>query len=174
MSQPANNRAVLAGAAAGMLLVSLPLTWFTIENPRLDFGSVQFGEGGPFGPNGMTLPLPTLTGMRLNVTGLNGHITLGTQAPIWLLVVAAAGASVVALLNELRVASIPPQLLLLVLAAIGLFLLAGLLVPFSGDASLGIGYVIGIAGFLLSLVLVIGQLGIPLSTTLEEPGDEGS
>lgn len=174
MPQPAHNRAVLAGVATGMLLVSLPLTWFTIENPRLDFGGVQFGEGGSFGAQGMTLPLPTFAGLRLNVTGLNGRITLGTQAPIWLLVVAAAGASVVAMLNELRVASLPPQFLLLVLAAIGVFLLAGLIVPLTADASLGIGYLIAVVGFLLSLGVVIGQLGVPLSTPLQEPGHEGS
>lgn len=168
-----NNRAILAAVAAAMLLCSLPLTWMTIQNAQIEFSGTPFGSGGPFGNGGPTLQMPGFPGMQLAVTGTNGSMTLGAKLPIWLLVVAAVGAILVAMLNELNVASVPAAVLLVVLGVVGLFFGAGLLAVFSGEASLGIGYLLAVAGLVIGTTLVITQIGQATQTPVEGPGIEG-
>jgi hypothetical protein len=158
MTQSGSNRVILSAVAVGLLACSLPLNWMSIKNLQIDLAGTPFGNGGPFGEAAPQLQFPTLPGMQFEVTGLNGSITLGASLPIWLLVVAAVGATLIGMLNELRVASVPPLLPLVILGLVAVFLVAGIVATFSGDASLGIGYLLATAGMVLAVIQASTQL----------------
>lgn len=145
------NQVVLCAIAAGLLLCSLPTTWATINNAQLQF------NGGPFGDGGFNMPMPTPM-FNLNVTGLNGYITMGVKLPIWLLAIAGAATIGLAALNAADVTKVPPAALLVALAVVGLFFAVGLVAMLSGDATLGIGYVLAFVGLGLGAWQVISQM----------------
>lgn len=154
----AKNRVLLSAVAMGLLLCSIPTTWMTINNASLTFDAPMFGDSSPFGQGGPSLQMPSLGGMAINVTGLNGHITLGTKAPIWLLVVVAVGAIGVGALNAAGVTSVPTTVPLVILGVVGIFFAAGLFVTFGGEATLAIGYPLALVGYGLGFAQLIRQL----------------
>lgn len=143
------NQVVLCAIGAGLLLCSLPTTWLTINNAQLNF------NGGPFGGGSFNMPTPTIS---MNVTGLNGSITMGVKTPIWLLAIAGAATIALAALNAADVTKVPSAALLVALAVVGLFFVVGLLTTLGGDATLGIGYVLAFAGLGLGAWQVIAQM----------------
>lgn len=157
MSKANNNHVVLCAIAVGLLLCSLPTTWATINNAQIQFNGVPFGNNGPFGETGPSMQFPTIPGMQLNVTGFNGHITMGVKSPIWLLVLAAAGAAALGGFNAARITAVPPVALLIVIALVGLFMAVGLFAMLSGDATLGIGAVLAIAGLGFAVPPLLAQ-----------------
>ena len=146
------NQVVLCAIAAVLLLCSLPTTWATINNAQLNF------NGGPFGDGGFQMTMPT-PAMSIDVTGLNGYVTLGVKIPIWLLAVAGAGALALAALNAAQVTKVPPVALLVALGVVGLFFAVGLVAMLGGNATLGIGYVLAFAGLGLGAWQIIAQMG---------------
>lgn len=157
----AKNRVVLCVVAIGLLLCSIPTTWMTIKNASLTFPVPTFGDSSPFGQGGPVMQLPAFNGLELNVTGINGHITLGAKAPIWLLVIVAAGAIGIGALNAAGITTVPGAMPLVVLGVVGIFFAAGLFVTFGGDATMGIGYPLAIVGYALGFAQLIRQLNTP-------------
>ena len=142
---PQRNRAIgLTVAAVGVLAASF-----------MPWGEIRGGGAGPFGAMLEGL------GLSLTVTAWNGSITvLGVKIPNWLVVVAAAGAAVVAWLKVARVWE-PPAALLYALAGYGLFhsVWVVLALMFSSRGALGIGSLLTAAAFVGMLVAVRGLIG---------------
>ncbi len=133
------NQAIAIGASIAMLLASLPLEWVTIHNAQFNFG------GG--GPQQMGFNLPMPAGFSIAATGMNGTLTIGPlKAPMWLLAGVGACLLLIGLLNELRLAAVPKSAVLIPLGVVGAFLLVGLAGVLADDGSLGIGYVLALAG----------------------------
>lgn len=90
------NTLLVTAIIAGMM--SLPMTWMTIHNAQFLFGvrnglNQMFGEGLP--------------GISVDVTGLNGHVTMLIKAPLWFVVCVAIGSSVLQLIQHSRVFAVP-------------------------------------------------------------------
>jgi hypothetical protein len=166
MMNQAKNRVLLGVVAIGLLLCSIPTTWMTFKNASLSFDLPTFGDSSPFGQGGPMMQMPAFNGLELNVTGINGHITLGAKAPIWLLVIVAAGAIGVGALNAAGITTVPSVIPLVVLGVVGIFFAAGLFVIFGGDATMGIGYPLAIVGYGLGFAQLIRQLNTPSDQTI--------
>ena len=173
MSEQNNNRVILGAVAAGLLALSLPLTWLTIHNAQIKIEGTPFGSGGPFGNGGPTVQMPNFPGMQLAVTGTNGSLSVGTSVPIWLLVTVAIGVTVIAVLNELQIASVPAAVLLIPLGVVGVFFGAGLVLSLSGEATPGIGLFLAVSGLVVSGVLMITQIGGQRAEVNGDLGAEG-
>lgn len=152
MSTADNNRVIYFVIALGLLAASLPLTWFTIQGAQISF------EGAPFGDAAARIPLPDFGGMSLTADAFHGKLGWGVKAPIWLLVAIAGGTAVIGALNELRITSISPLLLLAALGVVGLFFATGLITTVSDEASMGAGLPVAFAGLLLAAGLIGTQL----------------
>ena len=152
MSTTANNRVVFFAIAAGLLAFSLPLTWVTIRDAQITFNGSPFGESGP------QLSLPSMGGMTFSANGFNGSMGLGVQLPIWLLVATAATAAAIGALNELRITSIPAAALLAAHVVVGVFFAVELVTTLGDKASLGSGFVMGVAGLALAAGLTVAQI----------------
>lgn len=129
MTQQAKNSLLAAAILAGLL--SLPATWMTITASQLR------------GPAGGLLSV--FDGLRVNVTGLNGSLTLLIAMPIWLIVGIAIGSSALQLAKDSKTFAVPPALqwgtAIVAVAWIIVPLTIGML---SKGASPGIGALLGL------------------------------
>ena len=134
------NNAILMGVGAILaLVISLPLEWMTIHNAPMQF------NGGPQGLGNMIAP--SLTTMTVKVTGINGHITFLVKLPIWLIVVVGMIGVLLAVLNCLRVASIPRIAVLIPLSLSTLYVVITLVITIGiEEATVGIGIFIALIG----------------------------
>lgn len=132
-------RNFLLMGAIGAGLLSLPMKWMTIQNAQ-----IQGGFGGLFN---------SLGGMTVNVTGLNGSVTVLVETPLWFIVCIAIIANGLQLLDGSKSLVIPriAQLAtaLIAFAWIGLALVIGI---FSAKATLAIGALLGLASAAIPLV----------------------
>ena len=113
--------AILAG------LMSLPLTWMTIHNARVQSeggvnirlgfisahdhnAELKFG-GGMNDRGGMNAHIEMFgapySAMSFDVTGLNGHVTMFFNAPLWFVICVAIGANVLQLMQHSRLFTVP-------------------------------------------------------------------
>lgn len=159
VSELNKNRVIMGAVAVGLLALSLPLTWLTINNAQIKIEGTPFGPGGPFGNGGPSLQMPTIPGMQLAVTGTNGSLSVGISVPIWLLVIVVISATVIAVLNELQIVSVPAAVLLIPLGVVGIYFGAGLVLSLSGEATPAIGLFLAVAGLAISGVLTATQIG---------------
>lgn len=138
MTHPQKNTALAVAIIAAIL--SLPLTWMTIQNAQFQGG---FGEilNTAFG------------GMAINVTGFNGHVTLLFKTPIWFIVCVAISASVLQLIDNSKAFAAPKflQWLTSVLALLWVGF-AVLIALFSGEATLGVGALLGLVAAIIPVV----------------------
>jgi hypothetical protein len=156
MTQPQKNTALAFAIAAALL--SVPLTWMTIQNAQFQ---VAFGQvfDSSFG------------GLTINITGLNGHVTLLFKTPIWFIVCVAIAANGLQLMHASKQFAIPRLAVwgtaIYALAAIGLTVLIGMA---SGKATLGIGSMLG----LISAVIPVLCLAVPSQAIAERnpPSDQ--
>ena len=129
MTQPQKNTALVGAIAAAVL--SLPLTWMTISGAQFE---------GPFGDL-FGQHFGTIT---LDATGLNGYVTVGVKAPIWFIMGVAIAASVLQLMSDSKVFAIPKFAeWLAAVVAVAWTGVAIVVALFSGQATLGIGAVLG-------------------------------
>ena len=129
MTRPQKNSA-LVGAIV-LAVVSLPLTWMSIQNAQLqgEFGAL-FGKA--------------FRGISLDVTGLNGNITFLVETPIWFIICVVILASVLQLMNGSKTFAIPILAEWITAAlAIGWTGLAVILGSISDEATLGMGAILG-------------------------------
>jgi hypothetical protein len=140
-----SNALLLGFGSLLALAVSIPLEWLTIHNATmtLDINGMPQGMPSGFGP------------ISLTVTGLNGHLSLGVKAPIWLLIVVGMVGTALSMLNTTGVTGTPRWIPGIPLAIAAIYFLAGLLIGLSGDASLGIGTFVALAGVSMGFVLVL-------------------
>ncbi len=82
--------AIIAG------VVSLPMTWLTVQNARMSFPG---GFGGML-PSGFA-------SMSINVTGISGFVTFIIKSPLWFIVLIAIAANVLQLLRNSKSVEIP-------------------------------------------------------------------
>ena len=138
MTQPQKNTALALGIVAGLL--SLPLPWMTLRGATIQGG---FGEmfNAPFG------------GMTIDVTGLNGSVTLLFKTPLWFLVGVAITANVLQLMRNSKSFAIPrfAEWLAAIIAVVWIAL-AILIALTSGKATLGIGSLLGFASAVIPVV----------------------
>ena len=138
MTQSQKNTALAIAIVAG--LISLPLTWMTIRG-----ATIQGGLGEMF--NSM------LGGMTIDVTGLNGHVTFLFKTPIWFIVGVAIAASVLQLMHNFEMFAISRIVEWLTsIVAVAWVLIAIIIALFSGQASLGIGSLLGLASSVIPVV----------------------
>ncbi len=138
MTRPQQNTALSAAIVCGLL--SVPLTWMTIRNPEL-----PGGFGGMFPA--------AFSGMSIDVTGLNGSITVLFKTPIWFVMCVAIAASALQLLSQSGTFAIPRiaqwSIAVLALIWVGVAILTGLA---SSKATLGIGALLGLASAVIPVV----------------------
>ncbi|WP_339748157.1 hypothetical protein [uncultured Rubinisphaera sp.] len=137
MTQPQKNTALAAAIVAALL--SLPLTWMTIQNAE-----IQGGFGNMFN---------YLGGMTINVTGLNGNVTFLFKTPIWFIVCIAIGASVLQLMAGSKSFAIPrfAQWATAIIATTWIGL--AVIIAISSDkATLGIGALLGLLSAIIPMV----------------------
>ena len=152
MTQPQKNTALAAAIVAALL--SLPLTWMTIQNAQ-----IQGGFDNMFNSFG---------GMTINVTGLNGHLTFLFKTPIWLVVCVAILANVLQLMAGSKSFAIPgfAQLGTAIIATLWVGL-AIIIAISSSDATLGIGALLGLLSTVIPLVCFF--MSSPASETIRSP-----
>lgn len=145
MTQPQKNTALALAIVAG--LISLPLTWMTIHGATIEGGLGDMFHSA-FG------------GLSIDVTGLNGHVTLLFKTPIWFIVGVAIAASALQLMHNSRMFAIPRFAEWLTsIVAVAWVALAIMVALLSGKASLGIGSLLGLA----SAVIPVVCLAVPAS-----------
>ncbi|WP_417395955.1 hypothetical protein [Gimesia chilikensis] len=154
MTQPQKNTALAAAILAGLL--SLPLTWMTIQNAQ-----IQGGFGNMFN---------SLGGISLNVTGLNGHVRFLFKTPIWLIVCMAMLANVLQLMAGSKSFTIPRLIqwatAMIATAWIGLTVILAIS---SDQATLGIGALVGAMSAAIPVVCL--YLSSPESERQSSTGD---
>jgi hypothetical protein len=151
MNTRQRNTALVAAIAAG--LASLPLTWMTIQNVSFQ-GGLGYSFNFLFGS------------MNLDVTALNGHVTLLVKTPLWFVVCIAIGASVVQLMKNSRSFEIPNMVEWIVAIVANIWTIVPMgMVVLSGKAGLGIGALLGLSCALTPLVCLV-------MTDNKRPGDE--
>ncbi|GAB5439756.1 MAG: hypothetical protein Fues2KO_01050 [Fuerstiella sp.] len=132
-----NRRLLLAGAVV-LGLLSLPMTWMTIHNAQI--------SGGMF----------SMPGMSLDVTGLNGHVTLLVKTPLWFVVSVIVAAAVAQWMHFTGTITVPrPLAAVLSIAGLGWVGLAIVISLASSQASLGLGALIALAAAVMTLISVI-------------------
>lgn len=132
MNQKQKNSLLVAGIIAGV--ISLPMTWMSIRGASIE---------GPMG----SLFNQALQGVSLDVTGLNGSVTLLVKTPIWFLVLMGVAASGLQLMRSSAMFEIPPAVAWgASILSCGGIALAILITLFSSQASLGIGALVGLVG----------------------------
>jgi len=132
MNPKQKNTLLAAGIVSG--LVSLPMTWMTIRNAEMQ---IEGGFGNLFNS--------ALQGMTFDVTGLNGHVTMLFKTPLWFVVVVAIAANVLQLMRSSDAFAIPKFALWIVAVAAAVWITIPIVMAlFSGKATLGIGWFLGL------------------------------
>jgi hypothetical protein len=131
MNAKQKNTMLIAAIVSG--IISLPLPWMSIHNAVFQ---------NPFGGS-LTLPLPLPT--QIDLTGINGKVTFLITSPIWLVVCIAMAGSALQFMRQSKMFEIPN----FVVWGAAIFALIWSSVPvlvalFSGNASLGIGWLFGL------------------------------
>ena len=138
MTQPQKNTALVIAIVAG--LVSLPLAWMTIHGARM-----EGGLGDMFNS--------ALGEMTITLTGLNGHVTLFFQTPLWFIIGIAIASSVLQLMGSSEMFAIPRivewMTAIVAVVWIGLTIVLALS---SGKATLGVGALVGFAAAVIPLL----------------------
>lgn len=143
MTQPQKNSALVLAMIAG--LISLPMTWMTIQ---------QVEWQGGFGP----AFIPPFGGMKFDVTGLNGSVTFLVKTPIWFIVGVAISASLLQLMQESQTFAVPKFAIWMTpLLAVGWVLIVITLALFSGKATLGLGSLLGLFAAVVPAVCAVMQ-----------------
>jgi hypothetical protein len=160
MNAKQKNTLLIVAIVSG--IISLPLPWMSIHNAMF-----QTPLGGS-----LTFPLPLLT--QVDVTGLNGKVTFLITSPIWLVVCIAMAASALQFMRQSRMFEIPNFVVwgaaIFALICTSAPVLAAL---FSGNASLGIGWLFGLfcaAAPLACLVLRTRGGAVPSESNGPNPG----
>jgi hypothetical protein len=141
MNEKQKNTLLVFGILAGLL--SLPMTWVTIHNPQIDaMNSDVFGS--------------MFQGVSLPVTGINGSAEcFGLSMPLWFVASIAIIAGAMQLMRHTQMFAIP-RFAEWAVAVIGIAWMIPLTCPlFSGRASLGIGWVLGVFCALMPLMCLI-------------------
>ncbi len=126
MTIPQKNTALLFAIIVG--LISLPLTWLTIQGAKLEGPLDEFFNQG----------------MVLNITGINGYITVLFQTPIWLIVGLAIIASLLQLMSNSRLFAVPPVAKWFTAIAAVMWISFAIILPlFSDQTTSEIGSLIG-------------------------------
>lgn len=144
------NAIAIAFLSLVALAASVPMVWFTIHESQLTFT-------GPFG-NSETLSPPSggMMTMALDVTGLNGTLTLLVELPIWGVVAIGGVGVLLALSNRLGATRLPGLLPVVCVAIALVFTFSGLAVGIaSSQADLGAGAVVASLGLLVSVALLL-------------------
>ena len=157
MDTKQKNTLLVGAILAGVL--SLPMTWMTIQNAQPSFGN---GLGG--------LLASQLPSMSIDVTGLNGHITLLIKSPIWFVVAIVIGASALQLMKHSTAFAVPP-LGEWISALVGVIWTAVPIIPIAltGKATLGIGWVLAFVSAVIPLVC----LCVPTRNEAAQQADPG-
>ena len=139
MNKAENNRIVALVIATLLMLFSLPAEWMAISNATITSGAFPGG-------------FPNFGGMTLSVTGMNGHITLGINLPIWLIICIGIVGVILSLLNISKTIELPKVALMIPLGLSFLFVVFGIGVGLSSsNASLGIGGFLALSGLAIGL-----------------------
>jgi len=145
---------LVVGIAAGLL--SIPMTWFSIQNAQLNL---------PF--PGASLP----SGMSFDVTGINGSITALIKIPIWMLSLSAVSAGVLQLLRKDETFPVS-KILDGTLAGIACVWIAIGILTSMVKASLGLGAILGLTAAVIPLVCMwVGETP-PAKNLSDMPTDE--
>jgi hypothetical protein len=132
MNPKQKNTLLAAGIVSGLL--SLPMTWMTIRN-------AEFNIEGGFGD----LFNSAFQGMTLDVTGLNGHVTLLFKTPLWFIVAIAIAANALQLMRSSDMFAIPKRALQIVVIGATFWVTVPIInVLLTGEATLGIGALLGL------------------------------
>ncbi len=131
------NLAITLGVSAILcFLLSLAMTWLTIDHARREFD------------------IGTIT-----VTGLSGSITLWVQCPVWVIVIVSLIGVVLALLNQLKIVLLPKVIVLGPLLFSSLFLCKALLIALSRNGNFGMGFFFAVIGLLIGCCLAFSNNG---------------
>lgn len=162
MDPKQKNSLVAAGIVSG--LVSLPMTWMTIRNAQIQF------EGGLGGLFNHSFP-----GMTIDVTGLNGHVTMLFKTPLWFVVLVAIAANVLQIMKSSKAFAIPKtaQWTIAIASAVWIAIPA-LLAVSSGNATLGIGWFLGVCCAAAPLICLFAPDSISMNSTAEPKHDASS
>ena len=132
MNPKQKNTLLAAGIVSG--LMSLPMTWMTIRNADVKIN-------GGFGD----MLDSAFQGMTFDVTGLNGHVTLLFKTPLWFVVAIAIVANALQLMRSSDVFVIPKSALRIVVIGATIWVTLPMInVLLTGDATLGIGALLGL------------------------------
>ena len=146
MNPKQKNTLLAAAILTGVL--SLPLTWLTIQNASFRFNS----------------PIPHMMGsasmvMNVNLTGLNGNVKLLLPMPLWFVIGVAIGASALQLMRNTNSFEIP---------RIAEWLAAGFAVIWTtlpvliglttGKVTPGVGWLLGMVSAAIPLYCLIAEM----------------
>jgi hypothetical protein len=161
MDAKQRNTALVAAIIAGVL--SLPMTWMTIHN-------AQATLNGPF-PGGAAIFGSMFGPMTLDVSGLNGSVTLLVKAPLWFVICVAISSSVMQLMANSKAFAIPP------IAAWGTAVLGVVwmsvpiaLALFTGRITPGIGWLLGLLCAITPLACLMMTQSASQNTIPGNPG----
>jgi uncharacterized paraquat-inducible protein A len=165
MNSKQKNTALVASTVSG--LFSLPLTWMTIPNAPLQVGGVV----GDFFNS-------VFQGLSVEVTGLNGYVTVFIKTPLWFVVCIAIGASLLQLIRHSTVFAIPRLALwgTAMVAVIWTSIPVGLIL-ITGKASVGVGWLLGIFCALVPLVcliLPVRDANAATNNVIRQSGESGA
>ncbi|MEN1681041.1 MAG: hypothetical protein AAGJ46_15745 [Planctomycetota bacterium] len=153
MNSKQRNSLSLVGVLLG--LASLPLTWMTIRNPTLTF------DVGGFQPQlGGLMPM-----MAMDVTALNGHVTLLFKTPIWLIVGGAILANLLVVLRGTDLFEVPTAAIWVIALLAGAWSVVPLVASFSGQATPGIGLLLGLACAAMPIICLVAKGSQPGEAT---------
>jgi hypothetical protein len=142
-TQERNNIVLGCLVAVAVLLLAIPVQWFTITNSSLQVN----------GPKEVAALLAhDYPGVTFNVTGVNGNISFLVQLPIWLLLCISSFGIIVLALNILGFIAVPRLVPTLCLVIPGIYYL----IPFfnlGSRVSIGAGPVMALLATILGLVL---------------------
>jgi hypothetical protein len=138
MTQPQKNTALALAIVAGVM--SLPLPWMTIRG-----ATIQSGPGHIFHS--------ASDGLTIDVTGLNGHVTLLFKTPIWFIVGVAIAASVLQLMHHSGMFAVPRFAEWLTsIIAVAWVAPAIIVAMLSGKTAPGLGLLLGLAAAVIPVV----------------------
>jgi len=132
MNPKQKNTLLAAGIVSG--LVSLPMTWITIRNAEMQ---IEGGFGNLFNS--------AFQGMTIDVTGLNGHVTMLFKTPLWFVIGVAIAANVLQLMRSSDAFAIPKIALWIVAVVAAIWSTIPIIMALSsGKATVGIGWFLGL------------------------------
>lgn len=144
MDPKLKNTLLAAGIVFG--LVSLPMTWMTIRNAQIQIEGSSLGEI-------FNSAFPMMT---INVTGLNGHVTMLFKTPLWGVIGAAIAANVLQLMRSSNAFAVPRVALWITAIGAAVWVTIPVLLALSsGRATLGIGWFLGCCCAAVPLICLV-------------------